>query len=121
MGDGTDFYSGGEWNARAVAKTMQLVSENKNAYCPLQFANPANPEIHAKTTAEEIWADTDGSVDIVVSGVGTAGTISGVGRVLKLKKPSVRMVAIEPGNRRCFRAVSPDFIRFRVWAQALCR
>lgn len=82
----------------AVAKTMQLVSENKNAWCPLQFANPANPEVHALTTAEEIWTDTDGLVDIVVSGVGTAGTITGVGRVLKAKKPSVKMVAIEPSE-----------------------
>lgn len=80
----------------AIAKTMQLVSENKNAYCPRQFDNPANPEIHALTTAEEIWNDTDGLVDIVVSGVGTAGTITGVGWVLKRKKPSVQMVAIEP-------------------------
>ncbi len=82
----------------AVAKTMQLVAENKNAFCPLQFANPANPEIHALTTAEEIWSDTDGLVDMVVSGVGTAGTITGVGRVLKKRKPSVKMVAVEPAE-----------------------
>ena len=87
---------GGNGMRGAVAKTMQLVAENKNAYCPLQFSNPANPEIHAKTTAEEIWNDTDGTVDIVVSGVGTAGTITGVGRVLKQKKASVQMIAVEP-------------------------
>lgn len=80
----------------AIAKAMQMVSENPNAFFPSQFTNKANPEIHAKTTAEEIWKDTDGAVDIVVSGVGTAGTISGVGQVLKSRKPSVKMVAVEP-------------------------
>ncbi len=80
----------------AVAKAMQLVSENKNAYYPSQFENGDNPEIHRKTTAEEIWKDTDGTVDIVICGVGTAGTITGVGQVLKQKKPSIKMIAIEP-------------------------
>ena len=80
----------------AVAKAMQLVSENKNAYYPSQFSNGDNPEIHRKTTAEEIWKDTDGTVDIVICGVGTAGTITGVGQVLKQKKPSIQMIAIEP-------------------------
>jgi cysteine synthase A len=65
---------------------------------PRQFKNPANPEIHRQTTAEEIWKDTDGLVDIVVSGVGTGGTITGVGEVLKKRKPSVQMVAVEPAN-----------------------
>jgi cysteine synthase len=84
----------------AVAKAMQLVSEANSqsvkAYYPSQFINPQNPEIHRLTTAEEIWSDTEGKVDIVVSGVGTAGTITGVGQVLKKKNPQVRMVAIEP-------------------------
>jgi cysteine synthase len=80
----------------AIAKAMELVSENKNAFHPSQFTNLHNPEIHRQTTAEEIWADTDGTVDMVISGVGTAGTITGVGQVLKKKKASVRMVAVEP-------------------------
>ncbi|AGH95669.1 cysteine synthase A [Pseudobdellovibrio exovorus] len=80
----------------AIAKAMQMVSENSNAFFPSQFTNKANPEVHSKTTAEEIWKDTDGQVDIVVSGVGTAGTISGVGQVLKSRKASVQMVAVEP-------------------------
>ncbi len=80
----------------AVAKAMQLVSENKNAYYPSQFSNVDNPEIHRQTTAEEIWKDTDGTVDIVICGIGTAGTITGVGQVLKQRKPSIKMIAIEP-------------------------
>ncbi|MBY0553588.1 cysteine synthase A [bacterium] len=80
----------------AIAKALQMTSENKNAFYPSQFTNVHNPQIHRQTTAEEIWNDTDGKVDIVVSGVGTAGTITGVGQVLKKKKASVRMVAVEP-------------------------
>jgi cysteine synthase A len=82
----------------AIAKAMELVSENKNAFYPSQFTNVHNPEIHRETTAEEIWSDTDGTVDMVISGVGTAGTITGVGQVLKKKKASVRMVAVEPSE-----------------------
>ena len=67
----------------AVRKAEELVAQNKNYFMPQQFKNPANPEIHRKTTAEEIWRDTDGQVDIVVAGVGTGGTITGVGEVLK--------------------------------------
>lgn len=80
----------------AIEKAQQLVEETPNAFVPQQFSNPANPEIHRQTTAEEIWADTDGRVDIVVSGIGTGGTITGVGEVLKAKKPSVQVVAVEP-------------------------
>jgi len=82
----------------AVRKAEELVAENANYYMPQQFKNPANPAIHRKTTAEEIWRDTDGTVDIVVAGVGTGGTITGVGEALKAKKPSVRMVAVEPAS-----------------------
>jgi cysteine synthase A len=80
----------------AVAKAEELKAEIPGAIIPQQFENPHNPEIHRKTTAEEIWNDTQGKVDIVISGVGTGGTITGVGQVLKQKKPGVRMVAVEP-------------------------
>jgi len=82
----------------AVRKAEELVSRNPNYFMPQQFKNPANPEIHRKTTAEEIWRDTDTAVDIVVSGVGTGGTITGVGEALKSRKAEVRMVAVEPAN-----------------------
>ena len=80
----------------AVRKAEELVAANPNYYMPQQFKNPANPEIHRRTTAEEIWRDTGGTVDVVVAGVGTGGTITGVGEVLKSRKPDVRMVAVEP-------------------------
>ncbi len=80
----------------AIAKANEIVAATPGAVMPQQFENPANPEIHRRTTAEEIWNDTNGGVDIVVSGVGTGGTITGVGHVLKARKPSVRMVAVEP-------------------------
>ncbi len=82
----------------AVRKAEQLVEANANYFMPQQFKNPANPEVHRTTTAEEIWRDTQGQVDIVVSGVGTGGTITGVGEVLKARKPGVKMVAVEPAN-----------------------
>jgi cysteine synthase len=80
----------------SIAKANEIVSQTAGAVMPQQFENPANPEIHRRTTAEEIWNDTAGDVDIVVSGVGTGGTITGVGEVLKARKPSVKMVAVEP-------------------------
>src|SRR5208282_4059473 len=80
----------------AIAKANEIIASTPGAVMPQQFENPANPEIHRRTTAEEIWNDTNGGVDIVVSGVGTGGTITGVGHVLKARKPSVRMVAVEP-------------------------
>ncbi len=82
----------------AVRKAEELCAVNKHYFMPQQFNNPANPEVHRKTTAEEIWRDTDGQVDIVVSGVGTGGTITGVGEVLKSRKPCVKMIAVEPAN-----------------------
>ena len=80
----------------AVARAQELAKEIPNAVIPQQFENPANPAIHVRTTAQEIWNDTQGQVDVVVSGVGTGGTITGVGRALKKLKPSIRMVAVEP-------------------------
>lgn len=82
----------------AIAMAEQLKEETLNAFVPQQFENPANPEMHRQTTAKEIWEDTDGRVDIFISGIGTGGTITGVGEVLKAHKPSVKVIAIEPDN-----------------------
>ena len=80
----------------AIRKAEELAAADSRYLIPQQFANPANPEVHRKTTAEEIWNDTDGQVDIVVSGIGTGGTITGVGEVLKGRKPGVQIIAVEP-------------------------
>ncbi|HEV7229142.1 cysteine synthase A [Brevundimonas sp.] len=80
----------------AIQTAQDLLEATPGAVSPAQFDNPANPEIHRRTTAEEIWNDTGGAVDVVVAGVGTGGTITGVGQVLKARKPSVRMIAVEP-------------------------
>ena len=80
----------------AIAKAQDIVAATPGAVMPQQFENPANPEIHRRTTAEEIWNDTQGTVDILVAGVGTGGTITGVGQVLKARKPGLRVVAVEP-------------------------
>ena len=80
----------------AIAKAEELLGQIPNSAMPQQFKNPANPEIHRRTTAEEIWNDTKGAVDVIVSGIGTGGTATGVGQVLKARKPSIRMVAVEP-------------------------
>ena len=80
----------------AIARAEELAKNDGNYFIPQQFENPANPAIHRATTAEEVWRDTDGAVDIFVAGVGTGGTITGVGDVLKERKPSVRMIAVEP-------------------------
>ena len=80
----------------AIQKAEQLAQEVKDSFIPQQFKNPANPEIHRKTTAEEIWADTDGTVDYFISGIGTGGTITGVGEILKKRKTAVKIIAVEP-------------------------
>jgi len=87
---------GGEGMSGAIRKAEQLAAENSNYFMPQQFKNLANPEIHRLTTAEEIWRDTDGKVDILVSGVGTGGTITGVAEALKKRKPSFKAIAVEP-------------------------
>ena len=82
----------------AIAKAEELNKQIPNSFIPQQFSNPANPEIHRKTTAEEIWRDTDGKVDFVISGVGTGGTITGVAEVIKKRKPSFKAIAVEPAK-----------------------
>ena len=80
----------------AIAKAEELIAATPNSYMPQQFKNPANPEIHRKTTAEEIWNDTDGKIDILVSGVGTGGSITGISEVIKKRKPELISIAVEP-------------------------
>ena len=89
---------GSEGMAGAVAKAEEIVAQNENAVLARQFANAANPEIHARTTGEEIWADTDGNVDIFVAGIGTGGTITGAGRTLRKYNPEVKIVGVEPAD-----------------------
>jgi cysteine synthase A len=80
----------------AIKKAEDLAAADSRYFIPQQFENPANPEVHRRTTAEEIWNDTDGAVDIVISGIGTGGTITGIGEVLKARKPGVKIIAVEP-------------------------
>jgi len=87
---------GAEGMKGAIRKAREMLEDTPGAYMPDQFSNPANPEIHRKTTAEEIWQDTQGAVDILVAGVGTGGTITGVSEVIKARKPSFKAVAVEP-------------------------
>src|SRR6202790_29643 len=80
----------------AIARAKELIAATPNSFMPQQFENPANPEIHRKTTAEEIWNDTQGKIDILISGIGTGGTITGVAEVIKARKPSFKAIAVEP-------------------------
>jgi len=82
----------------AIARAKQIAAETPNAFIPQQFENPANPEVHRRTTAEEIWSDTNGQIDVLVAGVGTGGTITGVAEVIKGRKPDFRAVAVEPAK-----------------------
>jgi len=88
----------GERMKGAIARAEEIAAETPNSWIPQQFENPANPAIHRATTAEEIWADTDGRVDMLVAGVGTGGTLTGVTEVLKQRKPGFRTVAVEPSS-----------------------
>ncbi|MFM8339735.1 MAG: cysteine synthase A, partial [Fluviibacter sp.] len=87
---------GPEGMGGAIKKAEELAAANANYFMPQQFKNPANPEIHRNTTAEELWRDTDGQIDIVVAGVGTGGTITGIAEILKAKKPGFKAIAVEP-------------------------
>lgn len=89
---------GSEGMKGAIRRAEEIVAELPNAFMPQQFNNPANPKIHRETTAEELWADTDGKIDIIVGGVGTGGTITGIAEVIKARKPSFKVVAVEPAN-----------------------
>lgn len=89
---------GSEGMKGAIARAEQIVAETPNAYMLQQFRNPANPKVHRETTAQEIWEDTDGEVDILIAGVGTGGTVTGVAEVLKQRKPSFKAIAVEPTN-----------------------
>jgi cysteine synthase A len=86
----------GEGMKGAIARAEEMLREIPDSFMPQQFTNPSNPEIHRRTTAEEIWRDTDGRVDVVISGIGTGGTLTGVGEVLKARKPEIKMIAVEP-------------------------
>ena len=89
---------GAEGMKAAIAKANEMAAADSHYFIPQQFENPANPDIHRRTTAEEIWRDTDGKVDILISGVGTGGTLTGVAEVLKQRKPSFKAVAVEPAD-----------------------
>ena len=98
---------GAEGMKGAIKKAEELIAQTPNSFMPGQFSNPANPEIHRKTTALEIWNDTDGKVDIFVGGVGTGGTITGVGEALKQKNPNIKIVAVEPSSSPVLSGGSP--------------
>ncbi|MFY3744175.1 cysteine synthase A [Anaeromyxobacter sp. Red801] len=106
---------GAEGMKGAIAKAQALAAEDPRYLILQQFENPANPEIHRRTTAEEIWRDTDGKVDIVVAGTGTGGTLTGVGQVLKARKPSIRIVAAEPADSPVLSGGKPGPHKIQGW------
>lgn len=97
----------------AIEKAEELLKEYPKSYMPQQFKNPSNPEIHRRTTAEEIWIDTDGTVDFFVAGIGTGGTITGVGEVLKSRRSSIKVIAVEPADSPVLSGGNLDHTRFR--------
>lgn len=105
---------GAEGMKGTINKAYEIIKDNSNYFMPQQFKNPANPDIHRKTTAEEIWNDTDGNIDILVSGVGTGGTITGVSEVIKKRKPSLLSVAVEPEDSPVLSGGKPGPIKYRV-------
>ena len=107
LGAGLELTPGPEGMKGAIRAAQDIVTTSPKAYMPDQFSNPANPEIHRRTTAEEIWRDTRGGVDILVAGVGTGGTITGISEVLKERRPSFKAVAIEPENSPVMSGGSP--------------
>lgn len=111
---------GAEGMRGAIAQAEAVAAEIPNSWIPQQFKNPANPEIHRHTTAEEIWNDTDGQVDMLVSGIGTGGTITGVAEAIKLRKPSFQAIAVEPTASPVLSGGSQDHTRSRVSEQVLC-
>ncbi|PSB56241.1 cysteine synthase A [Chamaesiphon polymorphus] len=98
---------GAEGMKGAIRRAQEIVAGLPNAFMPQQFNNPANPQIHRETTAEELWADTDGTIDIIVGGVGTGGTITGIAEVIKPRKPSFKVVAVEPANSHVLSGGNP--------------
>jgi cysteine synthase A len=112
---------GAEGMPGAVKKAEELAAADPRYFIPQQFENPANPAIHRATTAEEIWADTDGQVDIFVAGVGTGGTVTGVGEALKEKKPGVQVIAVEPAASPVLSGGNRGPTRSRASAPASCR
>ncbi len=111
---------GSEGMRGAVNRADEIVAERPGAILARQFANEANPEIHRTTTAEEIWADTDGEIDILVAGIGTGGTITGVGQVLKARKPGVKIVGVEPAESPILNGGAPGRTRSRASAPTSC-
>ena len=111
---------GTEGMVGAIKKAQELADSIPNSFIPQQFANAANPAIHRKTTAQEILRDTDGKVDIFVAGVGTGGTVTGVGEVLKNANPDVKIVAVEPFDSQCFGG-KPGLTKYKESVRALCQ
>src|SRR5207253_5061091 len=105
----------------AMAKAEEILASTPHGYILQQFANPANPKIHLETTGPEIWEDTEGRVDILISGVGTGGTLTGVTEYIRPKKKSFKVVAVEPKDSPVLSGGQPSPIRFRVLARALFR